>query len=518
MEATEKRRLGLSKVTAIALLVVIVALISVVSAALFTPLLFPRKPLIGVIEINGYIGPESSDQMVKMISHAKTNETIKAVVLKIDSPGGEVSSVQEVYMSLLRLKEAKPIVAWIMEGPSGAYYVAVSASYIYATPGSWIGNIGVIVEWPYDKMPPNETLIETGPFKRTGISKMGIIRQLNMLLEEFIEAVTTHRTQLKLDRTELSKALFYTGSEAAQYGLIDALGSSIDAIDKAANLANITDYEVEVLNERFEAASEQGFTGIEDFDTLPRFYYLYMPQPQRGTITTYNSTFVPSSERSVDEEVDVVLIDLSHNNKIDREDLNILLAEIVSRNHTVRYLTYPHTLSAKLENASSFVVISPAASFTEDEAGTLHNFTKNGGKLLLIQDPTRGEPSNINSLSAEFGVVFANGYLYNLEENDGNYRFIFVDDFEEANVTEGLERLVFYTAEHIYSSGNEIAYTSNSTFSSASHIEKVYSPMVLASNDRVLAIGDQTFLTEPYCYTSDNYKLVSNIADFLTAK
>jgi hypothetical protein len=113
-------------------------------------------------------------------------------------------------------------------------------------------------------------------------------------------------------------------------------------------------------------------------------------------------------------------------------------------------------------------------------------------------------------------VVFANGYLYSLEESYGNYRNIYVKDFREFTVTKNIQKLVLFTAAHIYSNGNGIAFTSDKALSSEGEKQMKFSPMALAHENRVLAIGDFTFMTEPYCYIESNFQLVANVADFLT--
>lgn len=97
-------------------------------------------------------------------------------------------------------------------------------------------------------------------------------------------------------------------------------------------------------------------------------------------------------------------------------------------------------------------------------------------------------------------------------------RNIILIDFVESEVTEGLDRIVLYTATYIYGSAGALAFTDPSTFSSGTETSGKYSPIVAAEGDRVLAIGDQAFMLEPYCYTFDNYRLLENIASFLASE
>lgn len=142
------------------------------------------------------------------------------------------------------------------------------------------------------------------------------------------------------------------------------------------------------------------------------------------------------------------------------------------------------------------------------------NSSKEAGKLLLIAEVTRIFMSSMNTLSREFGIVFTEGYLYNLDENYGNYRDIIVTSFADGPVMKGLKKLVFYTATCIKGKASSLANTTQTTIYSESERSANYT--VIAINKNVLAVGDFTFITEPFCYVEDNYKLITNIVKFLT--
>lgn len=126
------------------------------------------------------------------------------------------------------------------------------------------------------------------------------------------------------------------------------------------------------------------------------------------------------------------------------------------------------------------------------------------------------EPINdgeINSLASEFGILFWNDYLYNLKENDGNFKYIYLTEFQVNNITRGLHRIAFYTSGSVF--GNGIIFTDNNTYSSSSGEKRRYSVAVMTNDSQVLAIGDVAFLTEPY-NVLDNNRLIYNLADFLS--
>ncbi len=141
---------------------------------------------------------------------------------------------------------------------------------------------------------------------------------------------------------------------------------------------------------------------------------------------------------------------------------------------------------------------------------TLDEFVNNGGKLLLIADPTRS--SQINSISLDFGLIFEPDYLYNMKENEINYRNIFVAEFKESEITKSIEKIALYTAGSISSADDGIAFVDQNTFSSLIETRKGLSPIALAQEAKVLAIYGLTFITEPHNGIIDNNQLISNIA------
>ena len=167
-----------------------------------------------------------------------------------------------------------------------------------------------------------------------------------------------------------------------------------------------------------------------------------------------------------------------------------------------------------LRRASSLVVISPDDPFSMEEINLVERFVNKGGRLLLISDPTRGD--QINSLAERFGVTFLPDYLYNTVEYDLNFQNIFINDFRPDELTKSLRRVVLYTAGSVESSDPGLAYTDANTQSSVVKRIQPFYPIVKVHEDRVVAIGDLTFMVPPQDSILDNEKLISNIADFLT--
>jgi hypothetical protein len=135
----------------------------------------------------------------------------------------------------------------------------------------------------------------------------------------------------------------------------------------------------------------------------------------------------------------------------------------------------------------------------------------------LISDPTRNEPEHINSLAGHFGVLFEDDYIYNLVENDNNYRNVILRDFSEDAVTRGLESVAFYSACSLNASGAALITGDKNTTSNLETVGSHPHVASLTSENQVLALCDLTFLTEPYNTVLNNAQLVANIARFLSS-
>ena len=206
--------------------------------------LIPR-PAVGIIRLNTEIWDGSAEFVMMQIEEARRNPAIKAVVLQLDSPGGEVVATQTLFLELQSLRKEMPLVSSINGvAASGAYYMAMATDPIYAKPSSTIGNIGV---WGY--VPPdlaiNEVILASGPFKLTASNQDEFLREIEGIRLEFLETVESQRgDRLKITSSEITQGLAYSGRYAMELGLIDFLGSQSDAVAAAASLAGIANYDV----------------------------------------------------------------------------------------------------------------------------------------------------------------------------------------------------------------------------------------------------------------------------------
>ncbi|MFC1864589.1 S49 family peptidase [Chloroflexota bacterium] len=236
------------------------------------------NPNIATISIAGSILEQTYvDNIQDKLENARDDDSIKAVVLQIDSPGGQSCLVEQVYLDVLRLRQEKPVVTSIgARAASGGYHIAVASNFIYAEPTSLLGSIGAWVSLPPPEELEEDTLT-TGLFKATGGSRRKVTGWLEMVRREFVGAVMSQRGErLKLSEEELSQAEIYLGVESLRYGLIDYIGTSTDAIEKAASLAGIRNYGVV---EFYVPKPIFLFFSMEDLKAqtglMPVYYYLY---------------------------------------------------------------------------------------------------------------------------------------------------------------------------------------------------------------------------------------------------
>lgn len=225
----------------------------------------------------------------------------------------------------------------------------------------------------------------------------------------------------------------------------------------------------------------------------------------------------------------VVLIDGFHGNQFDPSEIEPLVTAIGARGANVEFDTGSKPLESELKYASAYIIFAPSTPFSSDELRTIRQFVANGGRLLVFSDPTRalttydlfGNPYSIpdvnytNPLIAPFGLTLVNDYLYNLEDNEGNFRNVKFTDFTENPLTKDLHMAVFYGAHSVHAeAGTALATGSEKTFSSLTDHGGGLSPIAISANEQVLAAGDFSFITNPYNQVADNALLLTHIADF----
>lgn len=210
-----------------------------------------EKEKVGIIRVEGVI-LDSKDIIDELKNYAK-DSSVKAVVIRIDSPGGAVAPAQEIYKEITELKKAKKVIVSMGSiAASGGYYIASPADKIVANPGTITGSIGVIMEIPnieglMKKIGVETQVIKSGKhkdiasiFKSMSEEERKILQSvLDDVHEQFITAVSDSRRIKYEDVKELADGRIFTGKAAKELGLVDVLGNLNDAIKLAGKMAGI---------------------------------------------------------------------------------------------------------------------------------------------------------------------------------------------------------------------------------------------------------------------------------------
>ncbi len=255
-------------------------------------------PKIAVLYLDVEVSTLLSEVMARQIDYAINAPDIKGVVLVVNSPGGSASAGQDIYLQIRQLRAKKPVVASVDIGAfSAAYQISVAATEIYAKPASFVGNVGVIMGQPGPNV-ISEDYTTTGPFKGIGASATSFLQKQDLIFNDFRDTVVAERSaapnKLKISREQLSTGEIWVGIEAKEYGLIDALGSRLDATDEVARLAGLRNYKVVDLWQEYLSSLGKDETGaaaklLDEMkkqpkfdmsahqDRWPSFYEIYIP-------------------------------------------------------------------------------------------------------------------------------------------------------------------------------------------------------------------------------------------------
>jgi len=209
---------------------------------------------IQVVDVDGEL--VESHSILDQLKRYEDSNSVKAILMNIDSPGGGVAVSQEIYAEVKRLREKKDkvVVAYLSStGASGAYYVACAANKIVANPGTIVGSIGVIAEWvsyadlmQWAKL--KDIVFKTGEFKDTGSATRALTENekkyfqglIDDMYVQFVEAVASGRKMDLQEVRSLADGRVFTGKDAKERKLIDDMGNFQEAVDLTAKLAGIS--------------------------------------------------------------------------------------------------------------------------------------------------------------------------------------------------------------------------------------------------------------------------------------
>lgn len=271
-----------------------------------------------------------------------------------------------------------------------------------------------------------------------------------------------------------------------------------------------------------------------------RFYRGRYRPPEIAEIDAGVAEVVPPPPHTFEDEPQPgagrVLIDLSHDNRLDTNDLSPLRDRIAARGATVETFTEGSVTEfrTELRHATALVVIAPTERYTLQEQEAIVVFVEDGGRVFLAADPTRPVPEEddylslydlffptsavprMNSLANALDVVYFDDYVYNMEANEGNYRNVrFTQLDDEHPLMQDVSSVVLFAAHSLRGTGRTLVWGDAQTRSSIRTGEIELPMAVLARDEHVLAVGDVTFLTAPYHTWGDNDRFLSHIADWL---
>jgi protease-4 len=216
--------------------------------------------VVGVIKVEGILadadgtGMVSSEAVTKLLERAREDSSIRAVVMRINSPGGSASVAQEIYQAIMEFKKSgKPIVASMGEvAASGGFYIASATDFIFASPSTLTGSIGAIFatinfEGLMRKIGVEAETITSGPFKDTGSGLRKLRPEERKLLkqmiddvyEQFLSDVARGRKLQVSQIRPIADGRILTGRQALKFKLVDKLGGLQEAISFAAERAGI---------------------------------------------------------------------------------------------------------------------------------------------------------------------------------------------------------------------------------------------------------------------------------------
>ncbi|WP_025270545.1 signal peptide peptidase SppA [Hippea sp. KM1] len=221
-----------------------------------------RVPNVALLSLNGIITQNRADELIRAIKNIEKSKNIKAVLIKINSPGGEAVSSQRIYLSIRKLSKTKPVVSLIeTTGASGAYYAACGANRIVCYPASVVGSIGVIFEsiniaQLSKKLGIKAFIVKSGklkdaanPFKEPTQNDREMIKSLvDDIYNEFLEDVSKSRGIPKNKLKRYANGAVYSGKTALKIGLVDSIGGEEEAKMYIKKLAHIKHIRFERFN------------------------------------------------------------------------------------------------------------------------------------------------------------------------------------------------------------------------------------------------------------------------------
>ena len=264
-----------------------------------------KTPAIGLIEISGPIdagnggvfAPGGLNSILDQIHTHRDDDRVKALIIRINSPGGTVGASQEIYQEIKRFKAKthKPVIVSVSDlGASGAYWVALAGDVIVANPGSMVGSVGVIMSGlDFQQVPHRYGIgmrtVKSGKYKDMFNSWRPVTTEEKALMQsmlddvhsQFISVLILERGIPTASAVEMAQGQVFSGRQAMDLGLIDELGGLSDAIDIARRKAKLGE-DADIIQKSESSMQEllQQYIGSEVRSLVPDFQSVSSPKIQ----------------------------------------------------------------------------------------------------------------------------------------------------------------------------------------------------------------------------------------------
>ena len=240
---------------------------------------------VAVVEIEGPVNTALADDVESELADIRANDSVGAVVLKLDTPGGAPVASERMYKAVQRTSEQMTVIASVQSiSASGGYYAMAPADEIYVLPTSTVGSIGLNAPAPRSNAPVQGP---SGPDK-AGSNEIQTWAQQQTLADTFVDAMMAERgEEFQMPREEVAKADVYLGTRAVENGFADEIGSLNEAIHAAATAENLGEYRVDTR----ETGPDTAFPILVRTDT--QVVAVYANDPGYGEVVRGAGAFRP---------------------------------------------------------------------------------------------------------------------------------------------------------------------------------------------------------------------------------
>jgi hypothetical protein len=230
-------------------------------------------------------------------------------------------------------------------------------------------------------------------------------------------------------------------------------------------------------------------------------------------------------------DVGVVLFDRTHANRFDQEDIAPLTRAIDQAGGEVRQTPITSGFQNSLQKTDVLVVVDPGVSYGPDDVDAIEQFVAQGGRVLMLGEPNRRsiavsgfsvqlvtDRSRLTTLGSAFGISYGSQYLYDMENNDGNFKDVVTGppSGTSADAVSGVDTVTMYTSVSVTTNrGTVLLRTAPTAERGNDDPDRGFPVAVTAADGDVIAVGDKTFLADEYRTVADNEVFVARLVEFM---